>query len=68
MTILEIWDMYLIVYVIFSKLFILSQYLVTYVVPGIKGLPGRGDLVFHAAWAPLGHYYGMQSILFHGCH
>ena len=33
---------------------IFSQYLVTYFVPGVKGLPGGVDLVCHAGLDPLG--------------
>ena len=45
----ENFDMYLIVFVIFCKHFdAFSQYLVTYLVPWVKGLPGGVDLVCHA--------------------
>ena len=54
--------MYLIVFVMFSKHFgILSQYLVMYLVPGAKGLPGGVDLACHTSLDPPGYNYGMQS-------
>jgi hypothetical protein len=54
--------MYLIFSVIFRQhLTIFSQRLVTYLVPGVKGLPGGVDLVCHAGSDPRGYYYGMQN-------
>ena len=38
-----------------------TQYLVMYLVPGVKGLPGGADLVCHADLDP-GYYYGMQRL------
>ena len=52
-TFLEIVDMIFTGVVLFSKhLDICSQYLVTHLVPGVKGLPGGVDLVCHAGLDP----------------
>ena len=56
--------MYLIVFEILNKYSVrFCQYLVMYLVPEVKGLPGGVDLVCHAGLDPLGYYYyyGMQS-------
>ena len=51
----EAFNMYLDVLVRFG------QYLVTYLVPGVKGLPGEVYLVVTRAWIPPGCYYRMQN-------
>ena len=53
MTCLKFFDVYLTVFVIFHQhLDIFSQYLVTYLVPGVKGLPGGVDLGCRAGLDP----------------
>ena len=45
--------MYFMIFDIFKQYFDrFGEYLVMYLVTGLKGLPGGGDLVCHAAWAP----------------
>jgi hypothetical protein len=52
----------LIVFVPLSKhLNILNQCLVTYLVPGVKGLPGGVDLVCHAGSDPPGYVLGVAG-------
>ena len=66
MTFLDSLDLCLIGLVISSQhLNILSQYLVTYLVPGVKNLPEGVDVVCHVGLDPPpapGYYYERQSI------
>jgi hypothetical protein len=67
-TFLDLFDMYFIVFVTFSKnLDVFSQCLVTHLVPEVKGLPGGVDLICHAGLDPSGYYYGMQNIELDAC-
>ena len=60
-TFLDVFDMYLIVFVVFIKhVDIFSQYLVTYLVSGVKRLPG-GIFDLSGRPGPPGCYYRMQS-------
>ena len=63
MTFLENFDMYLIFFDIFAQYCNrFGQYLVMYLVTGLKGLPGEEIWVVTRTWTPK-YCYGMQSTL-----